>query len=239
MRITVPRVDLPVGTAAAWAGLHDVPAGHYELQLVAPRPAAGTMTVRAAFSRDPLQVLALSRQSIHTWQLDLPVGTGDLRFVPDEALATSGGVLRLQPRALAPGPFVPARARLAVQNGHVFVLGGAPFVEGEALWVRGRGAADLVLTAGGSGPGSIAIRLSNGPVPNSVELEVAGETHQLDFGPWGQREVPVEVPGGDAVPVRILSSGGFRPADDGESRDERYLGVRVEFGGAPVDAPPD
>lgn len=237
LRITMPRIDLP-GGPAVWAGLRDVPAGRFELRLTAPRPIGGALTVRAGFSREPVQVLSLPRQSAHRVPFDLAAGTTDLRFVPDEALAAGQGTLELWPRLLAPGPFVPARARLQVDTLDVYVFGGAPFVEDRAIWVRGGGGAHLAIASRDAGPRTVTIRLVNGPSANPVVVSIAGETQRIDLEASASAVVPVVLDGEGAASVLVTSPSGFRPSDDGQSADRRYLGVRVEFGDASRDAPP-
>jgi hypothetical protein len=237
VRITVPRVDLP-GSPARWAEMRDVPAGEFEIRLAAPRPSSGTLTVRAAFSREPLQVVSLPRRSVHTIPLQLVAGTTELVFVPDDALAAGGGALVLQSRAQAPGPFVPAQARVQVDALDLYVFGGAPFVEGRAMWVRRGGAAHLGLAARDSTPRPLTIRLVNGPNRNPVEVTVAGETRRIDLESSASVAIPVTVPERGVLRVSVASPSGFRPSDDGRNPDGRYLGVRVEFGDASADPPP-
>jgi hypothetical protein len=50
--------------------------------------------------------------------------------------------------------------------------------------------------------------------------------------------VPVSMTGRGPVNVSVTSPSGFRPSDDGQSADGRYLGLRVEFGDASENAPP-
>jgi hypothetical protein len=237
IRIVVPRVDLP-GSPVAWAGLRGVPAGEFDLRLTAPRPVGGVLTVRAGFSREPVQSLKLPRQSAHTARLSLPVGTTDLVFIPDEALAAGDASLELLPRALAPGPYVPAVARLQVGATDVYVVAGAPFVEDQALWVRGGGAAQLTLATRDTSPRTLTMTLSNGPTRNPVDVTMDGETRRIDLEPSASAAVPVPMTGRRAVHVSVTSPSGFRPSDDGQSADRRYLGVRVAFGDAPASAPP-
>jgi hypothetical protein len=237
VRITVPRIDLP-GGPMMWAGLRDVPAGEFDLRLTARRPIGGVLTVRAGFSRDPLQVATLPRQSAHTVRLSLPVGTTDLAFIPDEALAAGDGSLLLVPRAVAPGAHAPAVARLQVGDTDVYVVGGAPYVEVRALWVRGGGAAQLRLAARHTSPRPLTMTLSNGPHRNLVDVTIADETRRIELAPSASAVVPVSVTGAGPVTVTVTSPSGFRPSDDGQSADRRYLGVRVAFGDAPENAPP-
>lgn len=237
VRITVPRTDLPGDAFASWAVLTGVPAGHYDLRLTASRPAEGVLTIRTGERGEPLREIPLPRQSWHTVSIDLPVGPTNLRLVPDETLAVSGAELVLIPRSLVPGHYVGAHARIHLDKADVHVLDDAAFVEGRALWVRGAQTARLVLVPTDGPERQVVLRLSNGPYENPVVVGIAGQLHRLGLAPSAVTVVTVTLPSGTSVPVSITSPSGFRPSDDGQSLDDRYLGVRVEFGDARGDAP--
>jgi hypothetical protein len=123
----------------------------------------------------------------------------------------------------------------------VYVFGEGAFVEGSAMWVRGANRVDLAVHRRGDVPRVLTIRLRNGPVLNPVVVTVSGEERSLDLAPSSSAEVSVPLESDRPVRVSITSSAGFRPSDDGQTQDRRYLGVWVEFGEAPSDAspPPD
>jgi hypothetical protein len=239
VRITVPRTDLPGDAAASWAALTGVPAGHYDLRLTVPRPAGGVLAIRTGVGGEPLRELRLPRQSVHTVPIDLPVGVADLRLVPDDTLAAAEGELVLMPRTLVPGHYVGAHSRIHLGETDVYVLGDTAFVEGRALWVRGAQTAQLVLVPTDGSERQVALRLSNGPHENPVVVTIAGQSRRLDLVPSAVTVVTVTLAPGAPLAVSVTSPSGFRPSDDGQSLDGRYLGVRVEFDDAGGDPPPE
>jgi hypothetical protein len=120
----------------------------------------------------------------------------------------------------------------------VYVLGGGPYVEDRAIWVRGGGAAQFTIVSRDVGPRTVTITLVNGPSANPVGISIAGDTRRIDLEASASAVVPVVLDGEGAASVLVTSPSGFRPSDDGQSADRRYLGVRVEFGDVSRDAPP-
>ncbi|ODS51925.1 MAG: hypothetical protein ABS36_19355 [Acidobacteria bacterium SCN 69-37] len=238
VQITIPRIDLPMDQHAAWAEVRNIPAGTYDMTFSAPRPTEGTLTTYTVLDREPFATVVLPRRSRHTWTMDLPVATTAMHVEADTTLAGADGTLRLTPRSLAPGPFLPAAARLRLAGLDVLVLDGEPFVEGRAMWVRGAGSVALALTTADPAGKTSVLHLANGPGPNRVVVTIDGSVRHLDLGASETIDVPVPVSPAAAVRVHVESPAGFKPSDDGVSRDARYLGVWLTFGDASRDDAP-
>ena len=221
-----PREGAPPGSPV-WATFTGLPAGTYELRVVANRPRQGELSMRIGRAPRPwrtLTVLPLSRQA---FVASLPASVSALTIEPDSALTEAGGSVELVPLAIRKG--ATANALIVVRYGttDVFFLDDAAFVEEEGFWVRGGRTAEIALSAG-AGRASIPLVLGNGTSPNHVRLDADGAVQTLTLQPDERREVTLPVATGDGVVrLRVSSEAGFRPSE-APIGDQRYLGVRVE-----------
>jgi hypothetical protein len=228
LRVTVPRGDVPGSQAAEWQSLDRVPAGRYDLRVRQRRPVGGTVIL--GLGRQPLPggLFTLGRLSEQTLPLHLPAGAGDLRFVPDETLAATGQSIELSPRSLEGGTSAVPHRLWAIGAVDVYFLDDRVFIEPDGFWIHGASEASLVIVARSGAATSPQLRITNGAAEGNEVLvvEPSGE-RRARLAAGEALDVPVAIAGRDATRLRIRSSAGFRPSDNGVSPDRRFLGVRV------------
>ncbi|MGE5834341.1 MAG: hypothetical protein ACM4AI_07680 [Acidobacteriota bacterium] len=226
MRIR-PRESAPPGSPV-WATFSSLPAGTYELRVVANRPRQGELSMKIGLAPRPwrtLTVLPLSRQA---FVASLPASVAALTIEPDSALKEAGGSVELVPLAIRRGATANALTVVRYGTTDVFFLDDAAFVEEGGFWVQGGRTAEIVLSAG-AGRASIPLALGNGASPNHVRLDADGAVQTLALQPDERREVTLPVTTADGVVrLRVSSEAGFRPSE-APIGDQRYLGVRVEI----------
>lgn len=222
-----PRESAPPGSPI-WATFSSLPAGTYEIRVVADRPRQGELSMKIGRAPRPwrtLTVLPLSRQA---FVASLPAAVSALTIEPDSALKEAGGIVELVPLAIRKGATANALTVVRYGTTDVFFLNDAAFVEEGGFWVRGGRTAEIVLAAG-AGRASIPLALGNGASPNHVRLDADGAVQTLALQPDEGREVTLPVTTADGVVrLRVSSEAGFRPSE-APTGDQRYLGVRVEI----------
>ncbi len=239
LRIEVPRRWLSARERAVFAA-PNLPAGVYSLDVAVRGESEGEL--RIGVGRDELAVrtvpLAAAGRSGVAVDLRLPVAVRALVVRADAAAYEAVSRVVLRPRALRrlPPPLagVVARQAAAYPGGTVYFLDDGAFAEPGAFWIRGGGAAAVVLdTPGRPGVGGrvAPLFLRNGPVDNQVVIEVGAWRERLALAPRQERMVEVPLlPDGGAVLVHLSARSGFRPAEwEPDSRDHRFLGVWVEL----------
>jgi hypothetical protein len=170
-------------------------------------------------------------------RFDLPAGASAVTIEGDEAACRSVRDLWLQPVAIVPPSEraygVPARRTARFGRTVVYSFDDRAYLESPGLWVRGGVAVPLVL----SHPAlpRVRVKLRNGPVPNTVAIEGGGGWRaDLDLAPGEERTIDVPQRGSllPAALLRVRTERGFRPSETTPgNRDERYLGVWLEFPG--------
>lgn len=192
---------------------------------------SGVLNVRVgrATSPEALPILSmpLSAVSRQTATLTLPAGAELLSIEADAPLAAAGGDVTLTPMQLARTP-VFARASLVRPAATCYFLDDNVFVESEGFWIRGQSRTSLAIAGPGGQP--VSLGLTNGGASNQVTVSVAGAP-ELTFAlaPGETREVPLTRGAASGARIDITSAAGFRPSDDGASKDARYLGVFVRL----------
>lgn len=229
VRMTIPRTDLPGAAAAEWAAITNVPRGVYELRILFRRPSGGVLTVRVGESPQPVATFDLPRISEQTMALDLRGGASRLRFLPNETLAAAVRSLELVPQVLAPAAAGAAHAVVSGIDIDAFMLDDEAYLEERAFWVRGQRAARVILSTRSSGRTQTVVRLVNGPRPNTVTVTSEQGAERFEMAASEARDVVASLTSHGTTTLTIASAAGFRPSDDGQSQDSRYLGVRVEI----------
>ena len=102
----------------------------------------------------------------------------------------------------------------------VFFLDHGVFVEPDGFWVRGGSSAAMVF-APDRGNGALTVTLQNAGTQNAVGVEAGGRIETWELAPFESRAIQLLPVAGDGASLRVSSSGGFRPSDDGRSDDRR------------------
>lgn len=193
-----------------WASFSSLPAGTYELRVVANRPRQGELAMKIGGAPRPwrtLTVLPLSRQA---FVASLPASVSALTIEPDSGLKEVGGNVELVPLAIRKGATANALTVVRYGTTDVFFLDDAVLVEEEGFWVRGGRTAEIVLSAG-AGRASIPFVLGNGTSPNHVRLDADGAVQTLALQPDERREATLPVTTADGVVrLRVSSEAGVR-----------------------------
>ena len=207
----------------------DMPAGRYLLRLWLAEARAGTVAVNvegASRRGRVLNVPAASRPSIG---LELPGGAGQLALIADDGLQPIVRALEISPVLISrPGPS-PTQRGLRSGSTELFFLDDQAYVEDNGFWVRGRGAAHVVL-AGEPGQHECRLFVRNGAAANLVTLDAGSYQRRFPLRAFEERLValPVDDPGG-VLTLRIDAAVGFRPSNISASSDRRLLGVWIEL----------
>jgi hypothetical protein len=217
------RVSLPAGRYRARA--------HALTSLAAP--VSGTLGVQVGRLGEPLLSSEVTLTAGSTWTQEFSVDV-DANF---------GGVRasREMSRALRevwfdPIEVVDAHRRTKVSD----VLGARRYGEAIAyfhdeqawpeppgFWTRGRAEADFTVAT--PTPRTITLRITTGPIPNHLRIDVDGRAEEFDIAAGSVRTVPVGV-GDRPARVRIRARDGFVPSErNPNSRDHRTLGAWVEI----------
>jgi hypothetical protein len=227
-----PRGVQPLFTAAL------VPGGRYDIHVEGAQP-RGQLSIRAGRSTQLIDTLTLDGRSgsgVTGTSVMLPLLVESLTIEGDEAARTSVGRLTLVPATVGNVADAPRRqARRASRYGRlrVFFLDENAFMEPPGFWTRGRAATDLFVDAPEDGalPAGPppAIRVRAGAAPVDVMLSSLDWRIEMTLEPGASQEVSLPKGRTSGWPLRIETSGGFRPAEhDPGSQDWRNLGVWIE-----------
>jgi hypothetical protein len=211
-----------------------LPAGVYHLDPAVEAGAEGTVTAR--LGRDDRVV---ARWGLAEWlagrsaSLELPAGAAGLVIEGDEAARAAVREVALRPLSVVPPgnrPYARLARRAAVYGAiTVYAFDDLAYLERPGLWVPGGVGVPLVLA--GPRAATLAVRLRNGPLPNRVEIDGGGWRTDLPLAGGEERTVEVPLRGTPpAALMQVKTEGGFRPSETTPgNRDERYLGVWIEF----------
>lgn len=218
--------------------LPNLPAGTYRLRIAtAPDPSG---TVDLAIAREPLRLETHRLADIAGGALTVhyPVSIRALVVRGDDEARAAIGRVALEPVALTPAtrraaPGTALRAA-AYPGGAAYFMDEGAFAEPDAFWVRGGGAARVVLEppAGGdgrAGRSAITLFVRNAPVENRLIVEAGRWREDVTLQPGEERTLSIPMgPGQSAVAVRLRTAAGFRPSEvEPGSLDDRFLGVWV------------
>jgi hypothetical protein len=217
------RPDSP----APWLVLDSVPAAIYELQVSTTRPRAGELLVCVAGEATPIRRLQVKPASRQLIRLALSVGAPRLVVLPDAGLEKIGGRIELRPLQMG-DPALSARQERSYGASTVYFLDDHVFAETEGFWVKGGAAAGIVLERQGSQAASFTLTLQNGRSANRVVLADGDTQRHETFGPFETKTIELAPDAAGVARLSISSAAGFRPADDGVSRDGRFLGVWIK-----------
>ncbi len=205
-----------------------LPAGEFDLVVEGRSRLAGTLTVR--LGRDDL--------TMEVWPLDgrpagntglvlrLPAVAHSITITGDGAARESIRRLALRPRSLSDlreaRPAVLRASRLG--DLVLFALDDEAYMESGAAWVRGeRRARFIVQPDAGATP---VVRLTGGPIANSVSLESGDWKVVLPLAPEEARDVTLPPAALSPATLSVTSATGFRPSEfDAGVLDTRQLGV--------------
>lgn len=216
--------------------LADVPAGTYRLTPAALAGARGRLSVLVGRSTEPIEQWSLGGSTPEALDrvLRLPVSVNAVTISGDEDAARTVKSLSLRPIAV-----VPKSQRVASENARrarrygavmVYAFDDYAYLESPGLWIEGRADA-RVAVAPAAEAGGVRMLLRNGATANRVELRAGAWSLTVALAPQEERviEVPIERAKGAAL-LAVRTSHGFRPAEvDSASRDQRFLGVWLEF----------
>ena len=213
-----------------------LPAGTYEIVSSSRAPFEGTVLARLGKDQRPVARWSPGdTPGGRAWRLDLPAGAPRLAIEGDEAARASLADVRLRPVTVVPPADRvyrhTARRGAAYGDAAVFAFDDHAWLEGPGLWVEGGLPVPLVVAKAGTR--RVAVLLRNGPMPNRVAVEGGGWRAELSLGAREERTVEVPLQGTPAAGlVQVRTAGGFKPSETTPgSRDERYLGVWIEFPG--------
>jgi hypothetical protein len=226
LRIRATRADEVGETAASWVPLLEVPPGEFTVAVGLRRPRAGTLALRIGRSAEPFRQLTLAGVNTQNLSLALPAGAGALFFEPDASLSAAGDSIELTPLELqAPSTgYAVTSARFG--DADLFFHGPTIYAEPDGFWVRG-GQTTTFTVAVERGRAGMSLTMTNGGVANDVRLEWGARKERVVLRPFESRTITIDVSREGVAFVRLTSSAGYRPSDDGVSEDRRYLGVRV------------
>ena len=217
----------PRGLNPPLAAYSGVPAGTYLLSTTRHGVGDGLLIVGVGADQFAIVTQPLAAFDAGV-RIRLPVGARVLTVRGDEIARDLVGQIELHPIALEVAPSTRDLARRAVryEGAVAFFVDDRAFPEPSGFWV-GRARETSVVLAPDEGRGAVALMLRNGPVENTVTLEVGDKRDALVMKPGEERRV--QMPDG-AVFLRIRSAAGFRPSEvDPGSRDTRLLGVYVRL----------
>jgi hypothetical protein len=102
------------------------------------------------------------------------------------------------------------------------------YLEPGAIWVRGERTTRLIVQA--DEPGRTALRITAGPVANTVTLAAPGWTTEVALAPGEVRDVPFPPTALAPAVVAVTSASGFRPSEHAAGNDDvRWLGVYLTW----------
>ncbi len=177
---------------------------------------------------EPLRRLSLAGVNDQTLPLLLPAGAGALFFEPDAGLAAAGERIELMPLKLDPPIAGYASTSARFGSADVFFYGPTIYVEPDGFWVRGGQTAEFTIAVERGRP-SLGLALANGEAANDLRVEWGSHRERLSLAAAESHTIRVDLTRGGSRFVRLTSSSGYRPSDDGVSEDRRYLGVRVRI----------
>jgi hypothetical protein len=209
-----------------WARFDVLPAGSYDVSVFTHRPAHGRLVLRAGRASEPLRTVEIQPLSEQTFNLVLPVDLTGVSFVPDQVLKIVGGEVRLRPHPSKPVVAGAARAAARYQAGDFFFLDDRALLEEGGFWVAGAATTEFVVATDPRAR-TMDLRLGNGAALNAIAISAGAFTESRTLQPFEASVVTLPVGANGVTRVRLTSPAGFRPSDDGKSRDSRYLGVMV------------
>jgi hypothetical protein len=226
LRLRATRVDDVGEAGASWQTLLDVPPGQYDVSVSLRRPREGRLALRIGRSVEPLRRLTLAGVSAQTFPLDLPAGAGALFFEPDEGLSAAGDRIELTPRKLQPPAEGYAATSVRFGDADLYFYGPTIYLESDGFWARGGTTTPFVIAVE-RGRRVVNLTMTNGAAANDVQLAWSDRSERIALRPLESQTIAVDVSREGVAAVRLTSTSGYRPSDDGVSQDRRYLGIRV------------
>ena len=216
------RATMPVLFAA-----RQLPAGDYRI-VIEGQPWQATTVTASIGGGPPLEAWRIvAGQDPAGLVLRLPAKVQSLSIRSDDTRSPQSMQVVLEPLMMrsrherVDGVALSAARYEAVA---AFFFDDRAYVEPAGLWTRAHAVTDLLVTAGDRREVDAGIQA--GPVATAVQLRSDDWSTRVELSP-GERRV-VAIPAGRIV--SIATAGGFRPIDhDPGVRDERPLGVRIEF----------
>ena len=213
------------GDAPSWASA-ELPAGSYDASAELGRVLPGTLLVRVGRSLAVWRELPLPAGHPRA-EFTLPSGAREVRVEPGPAVASATRWVDLTPMSLARGTPRLARDLKALGPAWVWFFDENVFIEPEAVWVRGASTTSFGLTSEESR--LVGMVVTNGGAVNDVSVETEAGTYTMALEPHAARRIEARVQAGRLSRIQVRSETGFRPAEVEDSRDWRYLGVRIQF----------
>jgi len=220
--------------------LPGLPAGTYRLRVETGPDPVGTLDLGIA--REPLRLETVRLADVAAaggaLTVHYPVFVRALVVRGDDEARAAITRAALEPVALTPaaGRVAEGTATRAVAyaGGAAYFMDDGAFAERDAFWVRGGGAARVVLVpaagrAGRPGQPAVTIFVRNAPVENRLTVEAGSWREEVALRPGEERTLSIPMGAGrSAVAVRLQCSAGFRPSEvEPGSLDGRFLGVWV------------
>jgi hypothetical protein len=208
--------------------LDRVPAGTYAVIIDGASDLEGRLAVSVGRTSQTIEEWSL--QGIHTGDtgllLRIPTRVHSVSIRADPRAHELISQVRLRPQHVMSGDEISERFALrGARYGHVrsFFLDDALYMEPGGVWTRGDAAGEIVIAKDNDGP--VALEVTAGPVPTTVEFAAQDVFERVKLAPGESRGM--QLPAGL---WRITTDGRFRPKDhDPGTRDGRPLGARIEF----------
>jgi hypothetical protein len=218
-----------------------VPAGEYEVVVEGQSRLEGTVTVRLGHEAQPMETWSLDGRpgGFTGLTLRLPATAHAIAMTGDDAARTSVRRLALRPRTLPDDETTQPDALRAVRYGAVvvFAVDEHAYLEPGAIWVRGERTTRLIVQA--DEPGQTALRITAGPVANTVTLTAPGWASEVRLAPGDVRDVALTTAAMAPAVVEVTSASGFRPSEHAAGNgDVRWLGAYLTWPGTGFEPPP-
>lgn len=225
---------------------YSLPAGHYQVELLASRSAGSVTGERLALQlgrAGPITQeweVTLSAPGVWGRTFDLPVDMGLVGFKATEGLTNAGFDLRLRPVSIVDAHRrVPVQQVLSVRRYGSVVTAfehELAWPEPTGFWVAGGEPVRILVNpdapAAGDPPTELVLRLHSGDIPNTVVLEARGKAERLELFPNRPRTIVLPLGTQGATTVTVAARDYFVPSErDPQSRDRRHLGCWIEIVG--------
>lgn len=219
-------------------GRFSVPAGEYDVDVTfADRPSTGSAPIGLQVGR--------SGPALRTWELEplpgeswhtgirLPTDAIFLGFRGPREMEAAISSIALHPTTIVDQgmrPRVPpVLAASAYPTALAFFHDDNVYPESQGFWTIGWRQAVVTLAAAAGRPGPMVLRVHGGGTEAAANFTAPGWQRQVALTPGQVLDIELPEAGTLGLPLRILTSSGFRPKDlDPASNDTRTLGIWVE-----------